>query len=88
MNARKACFTGRIIQDDAHFRTNGHVLFIKSENGQTYQIELNSGMVRCFNSGYLCVTVLTGGKTLPLYDIIRAKALTIACGLDKISSLK
>jgi len=87
-NERAKSLFYRIIQDDAHFRTNGHVLFIKSENGQTYQIELNSGMVRCFNGGYLCVTVLTGGKTLPLYDIILAKALTIAYGPNKISSLK
>ncbi len=87
-NKRAKCLFYRIIQDDAHFRTNRHVLFIKSVNGKTYEIELSSGMVRCFNGGYLCVAVLMGKNTLPHYDVILAKALTIAYAPDKISTLK
>ncbi|MDD1778632.1 MAG: hypothetical protein LUQ65_10735 [Candidatus Helarchaeota archaeon] len=87
-NERAKCLFYRIIHDDAHFHTNGHVLFIKSENGKTYEIELSSGGVRNFNGGYLCVSVHMGINTLPLYDVILAKALTIAYAPEKISTLK
>ena len=87
-NERAKSLFYRIIQDDAHFRTNGHVLFIKSENGQTYEIELSTGTVRNFNGGYLCVWVSMRQSSLPLYDVIIAKALTIAYAPDKISTLK
>jgi hypothetical protein len=87
-NERAKALFHRIIQGDPHFRINGNVLFVKSENGKTYEIELGSGMVRNINGGYVCVYVSTVKGTLPLYDVLIAKALTIAYAPEKISTLK
>ena len=60
---------------------------VKSQNGETYQVDLSTGRVYHANGGPICVYV-SEREILPLYDKIIAKALTIAFAPDKISTLK
>lgn len=73
-----------LIKSDLHFEVNKNKLLIKSINGKTYTIDLNTGHVYSKNKRYICVAT---PQNLPLPDVILAKALTIVYHPRQISTL-
>ncbi|MHA1652340.1 MAG: hypothetical protein ACTSYB_19315 [Candidatus Helarchaeota archaeon] len=75
-----------VIRKHKCFKIRGVNLIIKSKNGKMYRINLNSGQVFSLKNYPICVASY-GSWSLPFFDQVLAKALTIAYAPERIYTL-
>ncbi len=80
----KAIFC-QMVRAHSRLKVRNNSLYVRSRNHRTYRISLKSGVVYDLYDKSICV--YSPSSTLPFYDILLGKALTIAYAPERIYTL-